>query len=91
MSHELRGGPSMKPETIQTMWEEYRAAAIHPDAGETQLRESRYAYFAGAAMIYSSLVSLSAEEAPEALHRLQAEIRGHVEEVKADQGGPTLN
>lgn len=43
---------------LQQKWDEYRTFVIHPLAGPVQIRDTKTAFYAGAAVVFSGLVEL---------------------------------
>ena len=50
---------------IEEAWVSYRLMVVPRDAGETQIVETRQAFFAGAAVLFTKLVSQLSEEKEE--------------------------
>ena len=46
-------------QTIKAQWEEFKKATIPKEAGETQLQETRRAFYAGAKVLFDSFLSAS--------------------------------
>lgn len=65
---------------IEEGWKKYRAMVVPANAGEVQIAETRQAFYAGAAVLFESLMrSLDPEKEPTAndmriMDGLQAEI-----------------
>lgn len=41
---------------IEAKWQSYRKLVVPPDASETQVRETRQAFYAGASIIFTGLM-----------------------------------
>ncbi len=75
--------------TIKKMWEGYKAQYIHPKASEIQLKETRYAFYAGviAMMEINKAIGdsrVSEKRAINYLNQLERELETFRKEVTQD-------
>lgn len=68
----------MRHISVRDAWLEYRAKVIPRDAGPNQVRETRIAFYAGAATMFATMTALS-EKLPEdeaivVLDRINSEL-----------------
>jgi hypothetical protein len=88
---------SDEPKTLAEIWAKYEREVMPRDAGETQRRESRNCFYAGAAVLFSIIMrNMSAGDEPqpedmELLDNLAAEIKAFeletVERAARARGG----
>lgn len=67
---------------IERSWQQYRTRCVPADAGPTQLEESRQAFFAGAAILFTAL-QMGMSDGPEvqpADERLMADLQAELDE-----------
>lgn len=68
---------------IERLWESYRTMVVPADASETQIRETRQAFFAGAAILFEGILqnlSSSEDEITEADMTLMADVQAEIDE-----------
>lgn len=67
---------------ISKGWDNYRSMVIPADAGEVQLKESRQAFLAGAAVLFATLMRvLDADEEPtEGDMQIMADLQAEIDE-----------
>ena len=53
----------MRKEHIKAMWESYLKQIVPDDAHETQIEETRRAFYAGAAILYTGIMNMLDESA----------------------------
>lgn len=79
----------VKSKVIGSLWESYRKNVIAKDAGPTQLKEMRFAFYAGASSLFSTIINLlepGTEPTENDLNRMSAiqdEIQEFVERETA--------
>jgi hypothetical protein len=49
------------PLTVAAIWENYRAAVIHPGAPDAQVKQTQMAFYAGAASMWDLMVRVSSD------------------------------
>lgn len=70
---------------IQKSWEAYRKMCVPHTASETQLSETRQAYFAGAAVLFKAIIASldPGKEATEGDMRRMSELQTELDEFGA--------
>lgn len=75
---------------IEKAWLDYRAKVVHPEASERQVAFTKRAFYSGALLLFSVLVSMLDGEGPEAtlgdlqkMDEIQAEMQEYMDEIKA--------
>ncbi|KKM01142.1 hypothetical protein LCGC14_1797330 [marine sediment metagenome] len=80
----------MTQKHIQVGWESYQSMVIPKDASDTQIRETRQAFYAGAALLWQSLMLFldnDAEPTTDDMQRmedLQVEIDAYGQQLDRD-------
>jgi len=56
-----------KLKVIETYWQMYRESAIHKDAGDWQISETKKAFYSGAGTMFRFITSETLTDAPEVI------------------------
>lgn len=84
------------PRWIERAWDRYREMVVPPDAGAVQVDETRQAFMAGAAILFTAMLHGVSEgdEVQEADEKLMADLQAEIDDfgqaldLKVLAGGP---